>query len=626
MSSIDSPPTPPEKRPDGAALLKKLAVWALFLLLVYVARDFFFVAFMTFLFSYLTLTAVGWALGRLSPGRERPWLRRLLTVGVFVLVPLALVAVGVVVGPRLLEQGQHLAGWLGQVNPETEVSRLVENVVGPMEFQKAYGGPSDPRYQKGLEEFRATGQKHVAAYNEFPNVEAWMEGGFHAEYAAQEAGRVRARLAREGTSSEAFKKWFLADKLPELQEQARREVPDKGRATAPVPPLVRAAATDKPEQVLALARSDPATLAALRQEWVQDTVEKATRQAGTTAAYREAFRAYYERQQAQTPAASPYTFDEYVALKKARAEGRVAFGDALEKLRPTGEEGAEERLRADFEAARKHELFREWWGTSSVARFIRQQVESTVSGGDGHGERLNKFLTTLLNVPLDLSTALLLSLFICLDFPNLRRAARGLQDTWLRDAYDALVPALPHLGQLTALAMFCQGMIALCNAVLMFVGLTLIGVQHAVLLGFAVFILCLVPTLGVLIAWGLIALFALLQPGGGPLLALKASGVVAVVLCVETFVLSPRIMGRTMELHPVLLLAILPMAQYFFGVWGLILATPVTVYVVHVVILRRGLPGSDRGHEPPPAAREGPAAGEQAPAGDGRAQEAAAAS
>ena len=48
-----------------------------------------------------------------------------------------------------------------------------------------------------------------------------------------------------------------------------------------------------------------------------------------------------------------------------------------------------------------------------------------------------------------------------------------------------------------------------------------------------------------------------------------------------------------MELHPVLIIAILPLAQYFFGVWGLILATPVTVYVIHVVILRRGLPGMD---------------------------------
>ena len=46
-------------------------------------------------------------------------------------------------------------------------------------------------------------------------------------------------------------------------------------------------------------------------------------------------------------------------------------------------------------------------------------------------------------------------------------------------------------------------------------------------------------------------------------------------------------------MHPVLLIALLPVAQYFFGVWGLILATPVAVYVIHVLILRRGLPGAE---------------------------------
>jgi hypothetical protein len=87
---------------------------------------------------------------------------------------------------------------------------------------------------------------------------------------------------------------------------------------------------------------------------------------------------------------------------------------------------------------------------------------------------------------------------------------------------------------------------------------------------------------------------ALVQPGGGLVLALKASGAVLLVMLLEVFVFSPRFLGRAMELHPVLILAILPLAQYFFGIWGLILATPVAVYVVHVIILGRELPGLER--------------------------------
>jgi predicted PurR-regulated permease PerM len=570
-------------------LLKKVAIWGLFLGLVYLARDFFFTAFMTFLFCYLTLAVVGWAMRRLSPDRERVWLRRLLTLAFFVLTPLALVGIGRLVGPSLLAQGQHLAGWLGQTNPETEVTRLLEGYVGPSRFQQEYGGPEDPRYQKGLAEFRATGQRHVKEYQDFPSLEAWLDGSFAREYADAEQARIRSRLAREGTSSQEFAQWFLTDKAPELQAQAKKQVPDKGRPASAVDPLVRAAASARPEDLLDQVRQDPALRESLRQEWIQDTLQREMATATRSPAYQESFRRHFEGERAQMPDAIPYTYDEYVQLKKARPQGRKAFGDALEKLRPTPEAQAAAQERGDFEAAKKQELFKQWWGTSSTAQSIRHLVEGG-AGGDGTG-RLERILRSLLQVPVDLGTALLLSLFICIDFPNLKRSLPRLRQTWLRDVYDELAPALTDLGQLVGRAMHAQGLIALCNATLMFVALTLLGVKLAVLLSGAVFVLCLVPTLGMALAWALITVVALIQPGG-PVLALKVSGAVLVVSLLETFLFSPRILGRMMELHPVLIMAILPLGQYFFGVWGLILATPVTVYVIYIIILREALPGS----------------------------------
>src|SRR4051812_45922471 len=182
MSTTEKPlsvePTDPAGRSAWPVLLKKLAIWALFLAILYLARDFFFTAFMTFMFSYLTLALVGWGMRRLSPGRERPGLRKLLTVGVFVLVPLVVLAASTLVGPPVVAQGQRLAGWLSQVNPETEVAHLLRESVGPLEFRQQYGGPGDARYEHGLEEFRKSGERYVAAYNAFPKVEAWVEGGF----------------------------------------------------------------------------------------------------------------------------------------------------------------------------------------------------------------------------------------------------------------------------------------------------------------------------------------------------------------------------------------------------------------------------------------------------------------
>jgi predicted PurR-regulated permease PerM len=607
---------PPAQTPDQAAtpdrlgVFKKLAIWALFLALLYLLRDFFFTVFMTFLFCYLTLAVVGWGMRKLSPERDRPGLRRLLTVAVFVLVPLALLGVGALVVPRLLEQGQHLAGWLGNVTLESETARVLEKYVGRSQFKEAFGGPEDPRYQQGLEEFRNSGVSHVKAYNDFPSLEAWVEGSFRKQFSDAERGRIRSQLIHEGTSSKEFSQWFLTKKVPQLQAQAKKQPAESGSSPSPLDPLVRAAASAKPEQLLEQARHDAPALALLRQEWIRDTVERGVAEARSTPRYLERFRSHYEKMQARSPKHIPYTFDQFLALQKVRPQGPRAFGEALDRMNPSSEEEREARLRADFEAAKEHELFQTWWSTNSTAQFIRHQVESGVGGGSG---RMDHLLSSLLNVPLDLGTALLLSLFICIDFPNLKRGVRRLRETWLRDVYDEMAPALTHLGELIGRAMHAQGLIAFCNATLLFLALTFLGVEHAALLGLAVFILCLVPTLGTLIAWALIVVFTLIQPDGGLALALKASVAVLIVVLLETFVFSPRILGKMMELHPVLIIALLPLAQYFFGVWGLILATPVAVYVLEEVILRRPRPGSAG----PPA---GAAPSEAAPAPDASGQ------
>lgn len=54
---------------------------------------------------------------------------------------------------------------------------------------------------------------------------------------------------------------------------------------------------------------------------------------------------------------------------------------------------------------------------------------------------------------------------------------------------------------------------------------------------------------------------------------------------------SPRIIGKIGDLHPVLVIVILLVAEKFFGMWGLVLGVPVAVYVIRVVILDSPIPG-----------------------------------
>src|SRR5262249_7056545 len=161
-----------------------------------------------------------------------------------------------------------------------------------------------------------------------------------------------------------------------------------------------------------------------------------------------------------------------------RPQGRQAFGNAVHDMGLSDETDAQ--LRKDFEASKKHELFEQWWSTSSFAKFIRQRLETSVSSSNG--DQIERMLTSILNIPIDLATALLLSFFICIDFPRLQQGCRRLRQTWLSDIYDEIVPALTRLGLLVGRAMRAQGIIALCNATLIFLALTFLGVEHEVLL------------------------------------------------------------------------------------------------------------------------------------------------
>ena len=476
----------PPKLPDWQATLRKTAIWAGLLLVLYLARDFFFVAFATFLFSYLTLSLVSWGMGKLPPDRQRGRARVLLTIGVFVAALLLLFGLAALIAPPVIEQSRRLAGYLSHASPETEVARVLEELVGPSLFKQQYPNIQGETYKHDLAAFREQGVSHTSAYHDFPSFQAAAEGGFLKHFLDAEKARLRAHLLREGTASREFEQWFLTEEIPRL----RRQAADKEKQPSP---LARAAASAEPEVLLALARQDPATHAQLREDWLRDTVAKQLAAAPTSPNFAEQFQAYYAKWQAQAAKPSPYTFDQYLSLKKARSLGPKAFGEALDKIVPS--EG-EDRLRRDFEAARSHELFLQWWGASATAQFVRRLVSQGAVGG----EWLERMLYSFLNVPVDLGTALLLSLFICLDFPNLKKSFASLRQTWLREAYDDTVPTLAALGSLVGRAMYSQGLIAACNACMVFIGLWLIGVEHQMLISLAVFILCLIPTLGVMLS------------------------------------------------------------------------------------------------------------------------------
>jgi predicted PurR-regulated permease PerM len=121
-----------------------------------------------------------------------------------------------------------------------------------------------------------------------------------------------------------------------------------------------------------------------------------------------------------------------------------------------------------------------------------------------------------------------------------------------------------------------QVLVALCDGVLLTIGFLAIGLDYAFLLGMVAGLLSIVPFLGVAISIIPALLLAVVQYGDWlhPALVL---GVFALVQFLEGFVISPKIMGDRVGLHPLtIILAVMIGTTLMGGIIGGILAIPLT--------------------------------------------------
>lgn len=121
-----------------------------------------------------------------------------------------------------------------------------------------------------------------------------------------------------------------------------------------------------------------------------------------------------------------------------------------------------------------------------------------------------------------------------------------------------------------------QVLVALCDGILLTIGFLAVGLDFAFLLGMVAGVLSIVPFLGVAISIIPAVVLAVVQYNDWlhPALVL---GVFAAVQFLEGFVISPKIMGDRVGLHPLtIILAVMIGTTLMGGIIGGILAIPLT--------------------------------------------------
>jgi putative heme transporter len=137
-----------------------------------------------------------------------------------------------------------------------------------------------------------------------------------------------------------------------------------------------------------------------------------------------------------------------------------------------------------------------------------------------------------------------------------------------------------------------QSLVATFDAVLIGIGLAILGLPLVLPLAVLIFVAAFVPIVGAFAAGAAAVLIALVSKGAG--VALIVLGLNLVVQQLEGNVLYPVIMRRTIELHPVATLLAVGAGGVLAGIIGALVAVPIVAVVATALPILRG--------EPPPRA------------------------
>ncbi len=157
-------------------------------------------------------------------------------------------------------------------------------------------------------------------------------------------------------------------------------------------------------------------------------------------------------------------------------------------------------------------------------------------------------------------------------------------------------------GQLAwgTLAGYGRGMVvvALCDATLVFIGLTILQIPLAPALAAVVFLGAFIPVIGAPIATFLAAIVALATKG--PVSALLVVVLTIIVGSFDGDVMQPLVMGKTESLHPLAIVTIIATGALTFGVIGALVAIPIASSIYAIIKYLTGR-DPDRPFPPPEA-------------------------
>jgi predicted PurR-regulated permease PerM len=126
-----------------------------------------------------------------------------------------------------------------------------------------------------------------------------------------------------------------------------------------------------------------------------------------------------------------------------------------------------------------------------------------------------------------------------------------------------------------------QLVLSLVVGVLVYIGLTIIGVKYALLLALLATVLEIVPFVGPTIS-GAVAALLVIASGAPMAVVLLVIGLYVLVQQLENNILSPKILGSSVEINPLIVIIAVLVGATVAGILGALVAVPISALLAEV--------------------------------------------
>lgn len=195
-------------------------------------------------------------------------------------------------------------------------------------------------------------------------------------------------------------------------------------------------------------------------------------------------------------------------------------------------------------------------------------------------KRIPEYTTGLAKTLFSIFLVLILTFYFLKDFEQVKKAFYGMIPSHKQERTAKIMGEIDQ-----SLGNYIRGQLIICTVigVSTYFALVILKVEYALILGIMAGVTNIIPYFGPFIGAFPSIIVALLQ---SPMLALKVAVAITVIQQLESQILAPQVLGKSMGMHPLLVIGALIAGGQFFGIPGMILGVPIAA-IIRILVRNR---------------------------------------